>query len=365
MVVLFIDSLSGGGAQRQLVNLACGLARSGVELKVLTYRHEEQLAHWLKDADIQWDVVEKRAKLDFHFALQLYRYFRDERPTAIVSYLNTPNFWARILGMPAGVSRIITSERNIDMDKSSTRVLLEKMLYRFSSRIVVNANAIKELLIGIGVPADKIVVIYNGTDTEYFSPRPNLDAVTFRKSFGVQDDEVLFVLPGRIMAQKNHMGLVRALAKLKSVDRIKLFFAGNEFDQVIKQELVRFLDKKCMRAQVIFAGPQKDMPLVYSAADFVVLPSLWEGLPNVVLESMACCTPVIVSDVADNSLIVDHGQAGFVFRANDDEMLAKLLLEASSMTAVQKDRMGLAARDKITSLFGMDSFIAAYRSLLA
>ncbi len=364
-ILLFIDSLVGGGAQRQIVTLARCLHDSGYDVSVLTYRNEEQLRYLLDEKNIEHHVIEKKSKLDLLFIFRLYRYFKVIDPDCVISYLNTPNLWGRLAGRMAGLKKIITSERNLDIDKSRVRIVIEKLIFRLSSCIVVNANAIKSLLIEKGIPADKIQVIYNGLDLQYFKPVPLSEAEHFRASYGVLKADRLFLLPGRIMAQKNHLSLIRAvLTRVDVFKSAKLMFVGNEFDKKIKKDLVGLLAGTEIEGRVIFAGPQTKMPLVYSAADFVVLPSLWEGLPNVVIEAMACFKPVVVTDVADNAYIVRDSVDGFVVPAADDGKLADVLERCMAMEDKDISSMSQSARNRAEELFGTDKFLASYERLI-
>lgn len=362
-IILFIDSLVGGGAQRQLVTLACVLKDRGWNVQVLTYSDSEQLASSLTEKHIPWHVVPKQSKVDFIFVVKLILYFRKEKPDVLISYLNTANLWARVCGRLAGIGKIITSERNIDLDKSKLRVILEKLLYRFSDAIVVNAFAIKDLLVSLGIPENKIDVIYNGLNTSHFKDVGAGPA--FRKQLGLSADDFIILLPGRIMKQKNHEGLLDAVAKLATVpEKLKILFVGNEFDLEIKARLETKAQSIKLDGRVIFAGPQQDMPAVYSASDLVVLPSFWEGLPNVMLEAMSCAKPVLVSNVSDNNTILESGKYGFIFELDKENDFQDQLKVCFEMSEDQLGRYGKNARSRVKSLCGLDSFAEKYESLI-
>ena len=364
-IVLFIDSLVAGGAQRQLVVLACALADRGHKVEVVTYHDNDQLAPFLAKKQIAWKLIKKSAWLDFGFIWALYRYLRNKKPDVIISYLNTPNLWARLVGRVAGIKKIITSERNIDIDKSKVRLLIEQTIYPLSSKIVVNSNAIKQLLIKHNIPEERIETIYNGLDTDYFSEADKRAVSRFRAGLGIAQDDFILMLPGRIMQQKNHLGLMRAISMLESIpETLKIVFVGNEIDGSIKQQLMQLIEQNGLIQQVIFAGVQDNMPLVYSASDLVVLPSLWEGLPNVVIEAMSCGRATLVTDVSDNALVVEHGKQGFVVPVNDDLELAKQLRTCLSMSKSELLVLGARAKNKVNSICGLRRFCDAYEQLL-
>ncbi|MFT4564130.1 MAG: glycosyltransferase involved in cell wall biosynthesis [Gammaproteobacteria bacterium] len=364
-IILFIDSLVSGGAQRQLVTLACELSKKKYPVCVLTYRNETQLLWMLNKRGIRYHVVEKKSKLDLRFFFRLVVFFRHEQPDCIISYLNTPNFWARIAGRIARVPTIITSERNIDINRSSVRVNLERILYRLSTKIVVNANAIQELLVEVGLPIEKIKVIQNGLDTVYFQRRSEIRRQEFRRNIGVGDGETLITLVGRMQQQKNHVGLLRAFASLGHLNSsIKIMFVGNEIEPAIKQKLKDLCSASDMEHQVIFAGAKDNLPLIYTASDFTILPSLWEGFPNALIESMACETPVIATDIADNRLIISDESMGYIVPRENETALANTILSASRMTIAERQKMGRESREKIIKMCGLDRFVTRYEELI-
>ena len=365
MILLCIDSLVGGGAQRQLVMLACGLKNNGHEIGVLTYSYDEQLKSYLTDNFVPHYVIKKNYKLDFIYLIKLTRFLFVNKPTTVISYLNTSNFWIRIAAKLAGIGKIITSERNIDIDKSFLRIGAERILSKISNHIVVNANSIKHLLIKNGISESKIEVIYNGVDIELFKRGSERDIFNFRNQYDLDDKDILFTLAGRMTIQKNHEQMIEAFHRIRSLNpNIKLMFVGNEFDVEIKKKLLYLVDKYNLFTSVIFAGQLDDMALVYSATDFLVLPSLWEGLPNVVIEAMSCqCIP-IVSDVSDNAVIVDHGVNGYVFEKGNIDALISNLNVALNMQKHERYEMGINASCKIAKTCSYEKCIQKYENLI-
>ena len=363
--ILFTDSLVGGGAQRQLVTLAIAMHNRGRKVRVLTYSNQEQLAYLLKEKSIPWDVVKKSCKLDILFFVKLIKYFRDKCPSAVISYLNTANLWVRIAGPIAGVKNIITSERNIDINRSKLRVQIEKLLHPLSRKIVVNASAIKELLEGLGIPEKKVSIIYNGIDVSYFCPASPEKARSFREQYGIMDHEFLILLPGRMSIQKNHMALLNAFIDIhKTYTNIKVILVGNEFDKKIKSTLKEVVMSNNIENRFIFAGSKLDMPTVYTAADLVVLPSLWEGLPNVVLEAMACERPVLASDVSDNPIIFDNEKYGFVFSIKTEGGLREGIKKCLEQGKPDLNLVGKKARRRVADLCGIEIFADKYENLI-
>ncbi|MBN8279128.1 MAG: glycosyltransferase [Gammaproteobacteria bacterium] len=363
-VMLFMDSLESGGAQRQMVTLANVLHQRGYAVSITTYYPGDQLSGFLCSPAIGLHYVPRTHKYDVSFLGRLTRFFRSEAPDCIISYLTTANFWARIAGSLAGVTAIITSERSLNLRAGLLPRLVENTLWRLSSTIVVNSAQGGRNLAAIGIPKDRIQVIYNGLDHDQFARQPAAAALDFRRAHGIGAADFLVLLPGRMSAEKNHRLLVECVARLDPAWKVRVAFAGNEFYPEVKREVQARIAAHGIGDQFIFLGPRGDMPVLYSAADVVVLPSLWEGFPNVLVEAMACGAPVIASDVSDNSTIVEDGTSGFIFPSDDADALAGCLQKILAMTAGERAAMGQAGAVRAGRLCSLESFGDQYAAII-
>lgn len=364
-ICLFIDSLLSGGAQRQMVELALQLHGTGHDIVFVVYNEGNQLGHHLAESGVPLTLVKKEGKFSVGFLFRLTRFFRKEKPSVVISYLNTPSFWARVAGRISGIPHIITSERNTDIEHSLIRMFLEKLLSPLSTRIVVNAESIKKVLVNrVRLNESKIAVIPNGVNVERYCPVTHQDALAGRAALGIGKSDFVVTLPGRISAQKNHIGLMRSIVELSGHQEIKVLFAGNEFDLKIKDELIRMASNAGLEGSTIFAGRREDMRLIYGLSDVVVLPSLWEGFPNVVLEAMACGVPVIASDISDNRCIVEEGVSGFLYDLRAPQQLTEKLLLCKSMTRDERQAMGRRGRAKMVNDYDVTKLGGRYLELL-
>ena len=354
-----------GGAQRQMTLLAKHMDQTEFDISILIYYDSRHYEQELIDANIPVHYIKKNGYVDLVFFYSLIRKIIEINPHIILSYLMVPNAWARLAGKLAGVKYIITSERNIDIGHSKIRVLIEKLLHRFSSSIVVNAEATKELLIKtVGIPESKLQVIYNGVDVARFSS-PEADVMeNYRNEFGFSTTDKIIFLPGRMQPQKNHICLVRAFCKVAdNIPNAKLLFAGEEIDKNIKDEIVHELSKHDLLRRTVFAGRQSNMSELYSLSDVVVLPSLWEGFPNVILEAMASERAVIATDIADNKRLVHDGVNGYLFTVNDDQELSNLLLKVLVGNNDSTIEMGKKGREIINESYSISKMVKNYQNL--
>ncbi len=365
-VLLFIDSIDAGGAQRQMVVLANGLAKMGIDVMLVNYFPGSQLIDQLDQSRVKRIVVLKKGKLDIRFGIALYRLFKRYRPHVLVSYLNTANLWARLVGPIAGIRGIITSERSLDIARSRKKLMLEKFLAPLSSRIVLNAYAIQNALISHGIDPEKTVVIQNGVDTRYFSKIEDERVLKFRNRVGIKPDALLMTLPARLTREKNHQGLVAALQDFGSLpQRLHVLFVGNEFDPSIRAGIEAMTRADGFSDRISFFPAQKDMPVVYGASDIVVLPSVYEGFPNVIVEAMACERVVLASNVSDNPQIVRHGVDGFLFDIDCPRSLDDALEQVFSLSPGQAEQVGLAARSVVVDKFSEERLITKNLNLIS
>jgi len=106
-----------------------------------------------------------------------------------------------------------------------------------------------------------------------------------------------------------------------------------------------------------------DMVAVYNMSDAVVLPSLWEGFPNVLLEAMSVGIPVIASDIVDNRKIVFDGVNGYLFQSNDQVGLSTILEKITGEGSERLSGMGEEGRSIARGRYAMENMVKAYENL--
>lgn len=182
----------------------------------------------------------------------------------------------------------------------------------------------KEIVKHLQVPEDKIDAIYHGVDEKYY-PRSNEEIFQMKKRYGLEGDYILYV--GIITRRKN---VVRMLEAFRiALDQLKcdlsLVMAGRF--SLGKEEFLQTMERLSLRSKVKLLGyfPGEDLPALYSGAKIFFFPSLYEGFGNPVLESMACGTPVITSNIA--SLPEVAGDAAMLVDPYNIEVLADSLVK--------------------------------------
>lgn len=364
-ILFFIDSLGRGGAQRQMVELARNLDRERFEPVVLIYFDIQQLRKDLDDAGVPVFLIEKKSKFDPIFLIRLVCFFREEKPDILQSYLNTANVWARLAGWLAGIRVIVTSERSGNVGESLIRVFLERFLRRVTTLTISNSEFVKDILVNkIGIAPEQVKVVFNGVDIARFNNASETSISKLKSQFNINDNCFVLTLVGRIAPEKNHQCLIKAMSLLYPIrTKTKVLFVGNEHDIDLKKELISEITTKNLDDIFIFCGPQENMAAVYAISDVVVLPSLWESFPNVIVEAMAAGKPVIASDISDNSKIIKHADTGFIFPNDDAVKLANYIKKIMVDDKENINKMGLAGHAHVCSNFSIEKMTNAFQNL--
>ncbi|MBO6577023.1 MAG: glycosyltransferase [Rhodothermales bacterium] len=344
--------------------LANELADRGFEVTLVTYSPGDQLSATLSRR-VALRFVRRRGKLGLGYMVGLFKLFRLLQPRAVIAFLSTPCFYARLVGRLARVPIVITSVRNSNYFPESAEMRLERLLWRLSDYVVVNSRQSATQLVSGGVPESRVKLIRNGLDSVHFQRADQGAIDQLRADLGIAQSELFVLLPGRIQRQKNHRLLVDACLELPPGRWAwKVGFAGNLLDDAIVTSLKAVIKRAGAEEKFLFLGPRSDMPTLYSAADVVVLPSLWEGFPNVLLEAMSCGAPVVCSDVGDNSIIVPDDRFGSTFPSGDREALATAIGNILGASRRDRVRIGDAGRRFVRGSFSAASMADQFITLI-
>lgn len=360
--ILFLArSLDRGGAERQLVVLAKGLARRGQTVAVAVFFGGGVYEAELADAGVRVINLGKQGRWDIlSFLNCLVRLLRKERPTVLHSYLGVPNILATVLKPLFPGTRIIWGIRasNVDLSRydwlSRFSYSLERRLARFADRIIANSQAGKQYAVGNGFPEDKIVVIPNGINTEYFRFDPE-GRRQVRAEWAIGESQILIGLVARLDPMKDHPTFLEAASHIAHECDVVHFVCVGDGPSAYAEALKQQAATLGLNGRLTWAGSRDNMPAVYSALDIATSSSFGEGFSNTIAEAMACGVPCVVTDVGDSALIV--GDTGSVVAPGDHDALAAAILRLADHTPEARQVLGAACRARVVSEFGMDRLV--------
>jgi len=258
-----------------------------------------------------------------------------------------PNIWGRVLGRLAGVPAVVGTCRGGGNIKRQH----ERYLAGLAHHHITNTKALKEALLNLGRSDAQVTVIQNGVDTAYFTPDPD--------GFGPVRKVALCV--ARFVEDKDHLTLLRAFDRAwVQVPEAELWLVG---DGPLKGR-VEFSARRLASSQQIKIFPGgDDLRPFYRQASVLVLSSVREGLPNVVLEGMASGVPVAATAVGGIAEVVEEGRTGLLSQAKDESGLAASLVRLFSDEGL-RSRMAREARGVCEREFSMSVMVERHETLL-
>jgi glycosyltransferase involved in cell wall biosynthesis len=363
-VVLVISNLEYGGAQRQVVEIANGLSLRGYTMHVCSLSSYVPLATHLQAGRSQLHVLPKRWKFDISTVPRLAFFLRRVHADVVHGFLFDAEIAVRLAGFLARTPLVVDSERNSNYRVKRLHLLAYAMTKHMRHLCVANSEAGARFNSRItGTPIDRYRVVYNAVDVERFRP---IDRPSSRQPLGLRDDEYVVGMFASLKPQKNHEMAFRAFARLASrFPASRLLLVGDELAGGVhgsshyKQAMLALVAELGIGERCLMLGNRLDVEKLYPACDVVVLPSLFEGTPNVALEAMACGIPVVATDVSDNAKLVPNGRAGRIVALGDVDALAVTLGDMAA-SPVETADMGSFARKLVSTQFSQAKMIEQF-----
>jgi glycosyltransferase involved in cell wall biosynthesis len=357
-VLCVIDNLGWGGAQRQLVNIGCGLKELGHQVEFFTYYPPDDFKTQLQLAGIPIHTSVKHSRFSLSPIVALRRLIRRGSFTAVLALLETPAVYAELACIGMSAVRLVVGERStVPGGRASFTRALKSHLHRLSHVVVANSQSQRHWLSrNFRFLERKTLCIWNGTDTSTFRPAPQ----ALRSHDGIR---LLGV--GRVSAEKNLLRLASALGICRRRGlSVRLDWVGRIGDEAYHSTILRAVADAGLDSSWHWLGERADVPELMRQYDALILPSLFEGLPNVVCEALASALPVLASRVSDNGMLVQHGQSGLLFPADDVEGIAGAIIHFAQLAQHERDAMGRFGRVFALRELSLGKCVASYESVL-
>lgn len=359
MIVLFIDSLQPGGAQRQLCYLANGLEKRDLPVTLMVY-HDLPFFRNMLSAGVNYRQIPTHPK--WQRAIRVCNEVNALKPTAVISFLEASCIYMEIAKIFTTFDfPLIVCERNLDT-RFGHVFWLKTVLHKLSTRIVCNTIAQRNLLHS-KAPwlRKKLFTIPNGIDGEDISHKTDY---TFK-------NPIRFCTVARYAKQKNASALLQAMARLRKQHslEIHLDWYGNYEDDPksishkTRLEWITLAKDLELTECVRFLNVDPEITRNLYMYDGLILPSLHEGCPNVLLEAMAAKVPVLASSVADNVRLLQQGACGLLFDPCKPEELAKALVAFATKSMEDRIEMVNRAHAHICSEYSIEKMVSEYLKL--
>jgi glycosyltransferase involved in cell wall biosynthesis len=355
-IICFTDSLGSGGAQRQLVGLACLLKEQGYDVSVLLYYDNPFYKPALDKAGIESVVIGNTAN-PIKRLWKLYRYLKKQPCDVVIAYQETPSLIASLFRPLFKWQKLIVSERNTTQ-KLTIKDKIRFWLYRFADTIVPNSYS-QANFINCTYPrlSSKITVITNFVDTTSFVP-----VVSRAQKSGAT--RILTV--ARITPQKNILRYIEAVGIIKNKMRtmFECHWYGDTDNKEYYTECIEAIEKYKLQDVFYFHPASADIIKQYQSHDVFCLPSIYEGFPNVICEAMSCGLPVLCSNVCDNPHIVQDSENGYLFNPYDVQQMTDCIERISQLSNEEYEAISYNNAEKSKDMFSMSVFLDKYTTII-
>jgi glycosyltransferase involved in cell wall biosynthesis len=364
-ILCIIDSLGSGGAQRQMVNLACGLKGKGHVVELFLYFPELRFFRPEIDAAaIPVHVVSKGKGFSSKVIWRLVQLYRMGKYDRVISFLDGPNLYAEIAHVITLSKEIliISERRSFKMEIPSLRLLLLRLCHSFADCVVANSYAHANWLGKRPWLKHKTYTIYNGYSLSIEPDGQVLHGVT---------SEIKLLVIGRIDTGKNGLRLLQGVMRFyeKHGDCPIVLWAGRQDPSTAslqeRQQIEQLLTKHPdIASHWQFLGERRDIPDLLQHSDALIHVSLYEGLPNAVCEAFVAARPVIVSNVCDHPVLVEEGVRGFLCDPHSPESICEAIERFVTLTPEERQQMGRNARVYAEQYLSIDRMVSDYEALL-
>jgi starch synthase (maltosyl-transferring) len=358
-VSLVITDLDVGGAERALVALACGLDRRRWHPQVVCLGPEGALADPLRDAGIAPVCLNVARRRPVRAVLALSRALRSHAPWLIQSFLFHANVAVRLAAPLAGVAWVLSGVRVAEREKRWHLTLDRLTAGLAAGQVCVSAGVLRFCRDVEGINPRRLTVIANGVNADLYERTTPMA----RTELGLPGDVHVALSIGRLEVQKGLPFLLDAAERVIERRRDwRLIMVG---DGPERDWLRRRVDASpLLKGRVHWLGRRDDVPRLLKMADVLVLSSIWEGMPNVVLEAMAAGRAVVATAVEGSEDLVVPGQTGWLVPPRDARALSEVLFDAA-VDPSRLGRYGQAGRERVAAGYSLGAMVSAYERLWA
>ena len=370
---ILIPSLEKGGIERSMSRLSRGLLDSGWDVSIISEKpSKESISYFderVKLLSLGSSFINQNSNIIFSIFKNILYYFKIKKyikkysPDVLLAVKNIPvSIFLKII-LKNKFKLIIREAVNPKYSSITQRSLLsrifvnnlKKLLYPKADNIIAISEGVKQSLVkNFNLDSSKIQTIYNPSADEKILSLAKEDI-----DRDLISNRPLIVSIGRLTKQKNHITLLKAFNKIHSNIDCNLYIIGEGSE---RRNLEKFIKNNNIDDKVKLLGYQNNPWKFLSKSNLFVLPSIWEGFGNVIVESMLIGIPVISSDCPSGPReILNNGKSGKLFQVGDYNHLANIIEEI-----ISSDNSELINYAKLRSKdFTIEKITQEYQKVLA
>ncbi len=358
-IIHIIQSLDNGGCENMLLRTLPLL--HGFEHKIITLKEPGELAPAFTAHAIVVNNIHYRNFFDLPSIYRLRNMIQKENPSVILTYLFHADMIGRLALHSATSAPIVPFLRTTyNHPKYFIARILEWLTKPLVRQYLANSDAVKDFYIKhIGVHPEKITVIPNGIDTDFFDniqPDPML-----RKALGITPDDFVIICVANLHPNKGHCYLLQAFeAVYKKHPETYLLIVGDGVEcDPLKNQMHGYASKN----NISFLGRRTDVPELLKISNLFVLPTLFEGQSNALMEAMASGLPVITTDIPENQVLIKNNSNGILVSTQNSSALIGAIQYIMRNTGMN-EQLSEEAERTIKDFFSLEKITVKWENIL-
>jgi glycosyltransferase involved in cell wall biosynthesis len=374
-ILHIIESLGRGGAEQALVNLLPALRVRGIECEVAALWPPYVLASELEQKGIQvhrLDIARRRSVIKG--TLKVSKCLRQGQFDIAHAHLFFSNLYMTLSCPLVPSARRIVTFHNLGYASYPANTLwrtfrkqIQGILTRYCTHSQIAVSTAVAQHYSAHLKLLNIQVIPNAFPTNELHPDSELNHTKIRARYDIGPNELVIVVPGRLVPEKNHAMLLQALGILKQKNlRPRVLIFG---DGPLQASLNKMLITEALEGQVVLHRtiPHSELMQIVQAADMFIIASKFEGFGLAPAEAMALAKPVIATRVGGLTDLIEDGVSGLLVPPEDAASLADGIAQLMAKPAL-RERLGQAGRKRIETCFSVDviadRYVRYYETLL-
>lgn len=325
-ILSVVDGIGWGGTKEQVYLLAKELAKRGIDVHLALAFEYGRMVEKLTPYGVKFHFFEHHSKLSRFSLANYYRLWKIIKNGDFdVVIANSPHAFDFV----RLVYPFLSKRPKLVAVKRSGRIpniMSLKFKYSYADALVVVSSTIKEGLLNVGFPAEKVFVVESGIDTERFRPNPAIKKIVRSKLHIPPDAKVFINVANWNPKVKGQDRLIETFSKLRC-DECYLVLVGIDTD-IYAPELLR---KYGIESKSLALGFREDVDELLNMADFFVLSSYLEGISNALLQAMACGKIVISTKAGGIEKAIKDGKNGFLVDVGDFDGLLRKMIQVISL----------------------------------
>lgn len=364
-IYFVINDFKIGGVQRQFLKQSRHFNHDAFNYGLITlFRSDNQINLYDSlDSRIDSHVLNFNNFYDIKEWKNLYKLFKKIRPNIVVSSLFFSNTIVRILKIFCGYV-VIAREHNIYDEKSTSEIIIDKILSYITYRIVAVSLLVRDFTSRVErIPKSKFIVIPNGIELHALrngilnneSNSEFKDALL--NNLNIQGRKIILSV-GRLAPQKNHDRLIEAFARFhSSYSEYVLLIVGEGQE---RKKLENLIKKFKLNNTCFLVGEQKLIDKYYYAADFYVSTSRIEGFSNSALEALACGLPVALTDTGGTIELLQENVNGYLIPERKIEVICETLIKMTTFNTDKEHKLNIS---HTVDMYSIENTVTLYEKL--